>query len=145
VKERVLFLCTHNSARSQMAEAWLRALAGDRYDVASAGTEATRVHPLAARAMAEVGVDLAGHTSKTLDRFLGERWDWVITVCDAANEACPVLPGTARRRHWSFDDPSRAAGDDDARLAVFRRVRDEIRATLAEWLAERPTSPIDGL
>jgi arsenate reductase len=137
VKERVLFLCTHNSARSQMAEAWLRALAGDRYEVASAGTEATRVHPLALQAMAEAGVDLAGHVSKTLDRFVGERWDWVITVCDAANEACPVFPGAARRLHWSFDDPSRAAGDDEARLTVFRRVRDEIRARLAGWLAGR--------
>jgi arsenate reductase len=137
VKERVLFLCTHNSARSQMAEAWLRALAGDRYEVASAGTETTRVHPLALRAMAEAGVDLAGHVSKTLDRFVGERWDWVITVCDAANEACPVFPGAARRLHWSFDDPSRAAGDDEARLTVFRRVRDEIRARLAGWLAGR--------
>jgi arsenate reductase len=137
VKERVLFLCTHNSARSQMAEAWLRALAGDRYEVASAGTETTRVHPLALRAMAEAGVDLAGHVSKTLDRFVGERWDWVITVCDAANEACPVFPGAARRLHWSFDDPSRAAGDDEAQLAVFRRVRDEIRARLAGWLAGR--------
>ena len=134
--ERVLFLCTHNSARSQMAEAWLRALGGDRYEVASAGTEATRVHPLAARAMAEVSVDLGDHTSKTLDRFVGDRWDWVITVCDAANEACPVFPGAAHRLHWSFDDPSRATGDDDARLATFRRVRDEIRTTLAAWLAD---------
>lgn len=135
--ERVLFLCTHNSARSQMAEGWLRALAGDRYEVASAGTETTRVHPLAARAMSEVGVDLAGHTSKTLERFLGERWDWVITVCDAANEACPVFPGAARRLHWSFDDPSRATGSEDERLATFRRVRNEIRARLAAWLADR--------
>jgi arsenate reductase len=140
VKERVLFLCTHNSARSQMAEAWLRALAGDRYEVASAGTEATRVHPLAMTAMAEAGVDLEGHTSKTLDRFVGDRWDWVITVCDAANEACPVFPGAVHRLHWSFDDPSRATGADDARLAMFRRVRDEIRTTLVAWLADpRPT------
>ena len=137
MKERVLFLCTHNSARSQMAEAWLRALAGDRYDVASAGTEATTVHPLAARAMTEVGVDLGGHASKRLDRFVGERWGWVITVCDAANEACPVFPGAAHRLHWSFDDPSRATGSDEARLAVFRRVRDEMRAGLAAWLADQ--------
>ena len=135
MKERVLFLCTHNSARSQMAEAWLQALDGGRYEAASAGTEATRVHSLAVRAMAEVGVDLGGHASKTLDRFVGERWDWVITVCDAANEACPVFPGAAHRLHWSFEDPSRATGADEARLAVFRRVRDEIRATLAAWLA----------
>jgi len=136
VKERVLFLCTHNSARSQMAEAWLRAMAGDRYETASAGTEATRVHPLAVRAMAEVGIDLSRHASKTLERFLGDRWDWIITVCDAANEACPVFPGAARRLHWSFDDPSRATGTDEARLAVFRRIREEIREELLGWLGD---------
>jgi arsenate reductase len=89
--------------------------------------------------MAEVGVDLGGHTSKTLDRFVGDRWDWVITVCDTANEACPVFPGAARRLHWSFEDPSHAPGADDARLALFRRVRDEIRTTLTAWLADRCT------
>ena len=120
-----------------MAEGWVRALAGDRFDVASAGTEATRVHPLAVCAMAEVGVDLAAHSSKTLDRFLGERWDWVITVCDAANETCPVFAGAAHRLHWSFDDPSRVTGSEDERLAAFRRVRDEIHVRLAAWLAER--------
>ena len=136
-RERVLFVCTHNSARSQMAEGWLRALAGARYEVESAGTEATRVHPLAARAMAEVGVDLSGHTSKTLDGFQQERWDWVITVCDAASERCPIFPGPARRVHWSFDDPSRAAGSEDERLATFRRVREEIRRRLDGWLVQR--------
>jgi arsenate reductase (thioredoxin) len=136
-RERVLFLCTHNSARSQMAEGWLGALGGDRYEVESAGTEATRVHPLAVRAMAEVGVDLTRHMSKTLDRFRGERWDWVITVCDAANEGCPLFPGPARRVHWSFDDPTRTVGSEDERLATFRRVRDEIRARLDGWLAEQ--------
>ncbi|OGL16143.1 MAG: protein-tyrosine-phosphatase [Candidatus Rokubacteria bacterium RIFCSPLOWO2_12_FULL_71_22] len=134
-KRRVLFLCTHNSARSQMAEGWLRALAGERFEAASAGTEATRVHPLAIRAMAEVGVDIAGHVSKTLDRFLAEPWDWVVTVCDAANERCPVFPVRTTRIHWSFDDPSRATGSEEARLAVFRRVRDEIGARLRTWLS----------
>ena len=94
---RVLFVCTHNSARSQMAEGFLRARAGDRLEVASAGTEATRVHPLAIRAMAEVGIDLSRHTSKTLDRFLGEPWDYVITVCDSADERCPVFPARTTR------------------------------------------------
>jgi arsenate reductase (thioredoxin) len=136
MRERVLFLCTHNSARSQMAEAWLRALAGERYEPASAGTEATRVHPLAVRAMAEVGVDITAQTSKTLEQFLGNRWDWVITVCDAANEACPVFPGAAHRLHWSFDDPSRATGTEEAQLAVFRRIRDEIRQKLSGWLTD---------
>ena len=122
-RQRVLFLCTHNSARSQMAEGFLRALAGDRYEVASAGTEQTRVNPLAIRAMAEADVDISGQTSKTLDPFLAERWDHVITVCDDANERCPIFPGAANRLHWSFPDPSRATGSDDERLAVFRTVR----------------------
>jgi len=132
---RVLVLCTHNSSRSQMAEGFLRALGGDRVEVASAGTEATRVHPLAVAAMHELGIDLSGHTSKTLDQFLGEPWDYVITVCDSANERCPVFPGHVTRIHWSFDDPSAAPGTDAKRLAVFRRVRDEIRARLVDWLA----------
>ena len=133
-KRRVLFLCTHNSARSQMAEALLRAKAGDRFDVESAGTEATHVRPLAVTAMAEIGIDLTGHTSKRLDRFLQQPWDFVITVCDSANEACPVFPAAARRLHWSFADPSRATGTDEQRLAVFRRVRDEIAARISDWI-----------
>ena len=132
---RVLVLCTHNSSRSQMAEGFLRALGGEGVTVASAGTEATRVHPLAVTAMHEVGIDLSGHTSKTLDRYLGEPWDYVITVCDSANERCPVFPGRVTRIHWSFDDPSAAPGTDAERLVVFRRVRDEIRARLVDWLA----------
>ena len=137
---RVLFLCTHNSARSQMAEGLLRRLAADRFEVASAGTEARGVNPLAVRAMADIGVDLRGHTSKTLDRFLGERWDYVITVCDNASESCPVFPGPVTRVHWSFDDPSAAAGGEQ-RLAVFRRVRDEIRARIETWLAQQAARP----
>ena len=135
MKRRVLFLCTHNSARSQMAEGDLRALAGDRFEVESAGTEETRVNPLAIRAMAEVGIDLSGHRSKTLDRFLGERWDYVITVCDSANQRCPVFPRSGRRLHWSFEDPSEASGPEDERLRVFRRIRDEISAQVRAWIA----------
>ena len=138
MKRRVLFLCTHNSARSQMAEGFLRALAGERFDAASAGTEARGVNPLAVRAMAEAGVDISRHTSKTLDRFVGERWDHVITVCDGANEACPVFPAASARLHWSFDDPSAAGGTEAERLAVFRRVRDQIKATIESWLARQP-------
>jgi arsenate reductase (thioredoxin) len=141
MRHRVLFVCTHNSARSQMAEGMLRHLSGDRVEVASAGTEARGVNPLAVRAMAEIGVDLRGHASKTLDRFVGERWDDVITVCDGANESCPVFPGASRRLHWSFDDPSAATGSEEQRLAVFRRVRDEIRARIETWLARRPAAP----
>ena len=104
---RVLFLCTHNSARSQMAEGLLRHLAGGRVEAHSAGTEATAVRPLAVRAMAELGIDLRGQTSKTLTRYLGESFDAVITVCDDANESCPAFPGARARRHWSLPDPSR--------------------------------------
>src|SRR5713226_4820031 len=98
-RRRVLVVCTHNSARSQMAEGLLRATAGDRFEVASAGTEATRVHPLAIRAMSEIGIDVSHHTSKTIDRFLGEPWDYVVTVCDSANETCPIFPARTTRLH----------------------------------------------
>ena len=126
-KARVLFLCTHNSARSQMAEGMLRGLAGDRFEVMSAGTEATHVRPLAIRAMEEIGVDISKQESKTLDRYLDQPFDYVITVCDDANEACPFFPGAANRLHWSFEDPSKAEGSEEERLAVFRSVRDRIR------------------
>src|SRR5438128_7471324 len=112
-KCRVLFLCTHNSARSQMAEALLRRFGGDRFEVFSAGTEATQVRPLAIRAMQELGVDISDHQSKTLDRFLDQPFDMVITVCDQASEACPVFFGARERLHWSFLDPSKATGTED--------------------------------
>ena len=134
-RRRVLFLCTHNSARSQMAEGLLRHLGGERFEACSAGTEAARVRPLAVRAMAELGIDIAGQESKTLERYLGEAFDAVITVCDDANEACPIFPGARRRLHWSFEDPSRATGSEAEQLAVYRRVRDDIRARIdAEML-----------
>src|SRR5690348_12539779 len=117
---RVLFLCTHNSARSQMAEGWLRRLGGDGFAAHSAGTEATAVRPLAIRAMAEVGVDIAGQGSKALGRYLGRRWDYVVTVCDQANAACPVFPGARCRLHWSLPDPSQATGTEEQQLAVYR-------------------------
>ena len=134
---RVLFLCTHNSSRSQMAEGFLRAVAPERYEVASAGTEKTSVHPLAIRAMAERGIDISRHTSKLYSDLQPARWDYLITVCDDANERCPFVPGAVTRLHWSFEDPSRATGSDEARLAVFRLVRDQIEARIARWLPER--------
>jgi arsenate reductase len=134
MKARVLFLCTHNSARSQMAEGYVRHLAGARFEVASAGTEARGVHPLAVRAMAEDGIDISGYRSKTLDQFLEATWDCVVTVCDSANETCPLFPRAAMRVQWSFDDPSNTSGSDDERLAVFRRVRDEIKWEITRWL-----------
>ena len=142
-KTRVLFLCTHNSARSQMAEGLLRHLAGDRFESHSAGTEATHVRPLAARAMAEIGMDVSGQESKTLDRYMREPFDYVVTVCDAANEACPIFPGAKQRLHWSFPDPSQVSGTEEERLAVFRAVRDEIHARIEEELlgARDPDRP----
>ena len=138
-RKRVLFLCTHNSARSQMAEGLLRHIAGDRFEVASAGTEETRVHPLAIEAMREVGIDISAHTSKSLDQFLSQRFDYVITVCDRAGEACPLFPGDGQRIHWSFRDPSAATGSDHERLVTFRRIRDEIlgRLRIFTTVAER--------
>jgi arsenate reductase len=137
--ERILFLCTHNSARSQMAEGLLRYLGGPRFRVFSAGTEATSVRPLAIRAMAEVGIDISAHSSKTLDGFLDQAFDKVITVCDDANEACPVFYGARERLHWSFPDPSRAVGPEDEQLAVYRQVRDAIQNRIEHELIN-PTS-----
>ena len=128
---KVLFLCTHNSARSQMVEGLLRAVPGTRFEVVSAGTEKTRVHPLAIKAMNEVGIDISDHESKTLDAFLNERWDFVITVCDSANESCPIFAGAARRLHWSFPDPSRATGTEEERLRSSGRSATRSQASSA--------------
>ena len=137
MKPRVLFLCTHNSARSQMAEGLLRFLGGDSFEVFSAGTEATFVRPLAIRAMSELGIDISRQQSKTLYGYLREPFDEVITVCDAAAEACPVFPGAVRRRHWSLEDPSKATGTEEEQLAVYRRVRDELRSRIESELLEK--------
>jgi arsenate reductase (thioredoxin) len=123
--QRVLFLCVHNSARSQMAEGMLRAWAGDRYEAHSAGSVATEVRPLAIRAMAEIGIDISGQQSKTVEAYAGEQFDYAVRVCDDANEACPYF-AAERQLHWAFDDPSAANGTEEERVAVFRRVRDEI-------------------
>ena len=139
-RRRVLFLCTHNSARSQMAEGLLRGLAGDRFEPFSAGTQATHVRPGAIEAMGEIGIDISGQRSEMLDRYLGEPFDYVVTVCDDANEACPVLPGARERLHWSFEDPSRAKGSEGERLEKFREVRDEIEARIREELMEDPAT-----
>lgn len=134
-KERVLFICTHNSARSQMAEGLLRHLAGYRFEVASAGTEATSVRPEAVESMAELGIDISAQYSKTLEGYLDESFDYVITVCDSANEACPFFAGAAERLHWSFEDPAAIEGDRERRLAAFRSVRDQIRRRIEAELA----------
>lgn len=134
MKKRVLFLCTHNSARSQMAEGLLRQRAADCFHVASAGTEKTRVHPLAIEAMSRIHIDITQQSSKTLDRFLDERWDYVITVCDRANESCPFFPAAAQRLHWSFEDPSAASGSEDERLGAFEKIRNQIDERIAAFL-----------
>lgn len=135
-RRRVIFVCTHNSARSQMAEGMLRAWAGDRFDVLSAGTEATRVRPEAIAVMTEIGIDIGEHASKTLEPFLGQRFDWLVTVCDQANESCPTIPGVLRRAHWSIDDPSAAIGDGERRLAAFRQARDELAMRVRAFIAD---------
>jgi arsenate reductase len=132
--ERVLILCTGNSARSQMAEGLLGDKASDRFEVFSAGTEPGRVNPLAIEAMREVGIDISAHRSKSVTEFLGQEFDYVITVCDNANENCPVFPGKTKRIHWSFEDPAAAVGDQHEKLAVFRRVRDEIKERLRDFV-----------
>ena len=136
MKRRVFFICTHNSARSQMAEGLLRFLGNERFEVFSAGTEATTVRPMAIKVMAELGIDISHQQSKTLDLYVSEPFDEVITVCDTAAEACPVFPRAAHRRHWSFEDPSKAKGSEAEQLQVYRKVRDEIRTQIEHELFE---------
>jgi len=135
---RVLFVCTHNSARSQMAEGLLRALGGERFEPASAGTEATHVRPLAIRAMSEIGIDISSHESKTIDRFVDEPLDLVVTVCDSAAESCPVFPRAVRLDHWPFPDPSRTTGTEAEQLETYRLVRDAIRERVEHLIATVP-------
>ena len=136
-KKRVLFLCTGNSCRSQMAEGALRELAGHRFEAASAGTTPTRINPTAIRVMAEIGIDISEQRSKSVVEMMGEQFDYVITVCDGAREACPFFPGGSTRLHWSFDDPASAAGAEEELLEVFRRVRDEIVLRIREFISVR--------
>lgn len=135
-KRRVLFVCVHNSARSQMAEAWLTYLAGDRYEAESAGLEPGTLNPLVVEAMREVGIDISRHHTKEVSRFIqeGRRYDYVVTVCDeTAAERCPVFPGGTTRLHWSFPDPSQFTGTPEQRLAQTRQVRDAIKQRVHSW------------
>lgn len=134
MKKRVLILCTGNSARSQMAEGWLRALAEDQIEVFSAGTQPATVNPLAIKVMRERGIDISHQRSKHLNEFLAQPFDVVITVCDKAAESCPVFPGRAKRIHWSFTDPASVVGNEEERLQIFRQTRDAIESKLREWL-----------
>ncbi len=126
MKKKVLFLCTENSSRSQIAEGILRHLWGDRFEVESAGTRPSGVNPVAIKVMAEIGIDISGHRSKSVEEFQGMNFDFVITTCDAYRETCPVFAGKARRLHWSFNDPAEARGSEEEILSAFRKVRDEI-------------------
>jgi len=127
-EERVLFICTHNAARSQMAEGLLRALYGDLYDVASAGTEPGDVSPYAVRVMGEIGINMGAHRSKSVQEFLGQQFDYVVTVCDQAKEACPYFSGGKKILHRSFADPSALTGTEEEIMEGFRRIRDEIKS-----------------
>ena len=144
---RVLFVCTHNSARSQIAEALLRRDGGDEFEVHSAGTEVSRVHPFAFRVLADAGIDWSDARSKSVTEFLDQRFDYVITVCDHARETCPVFPGATNTRHWGLDDPSEVTGSDEERLAAFQRTATEVDARLRPFIddalrdAGRPRGP----
>ncbi len=132
-KKRVLILCTGNSARSQMAEGLLRHLAGDRFEVFSAGVEPSFVRPQAIEAMNEIGIDISQHRSKSVDEFLDERLDYVITVCDHANQRCPIFPGAVQRIHWSIDDPV-VGRSEEMQLEAFRRARDELQRRIKSFV-----------
>ena len=132
-KKRVLILCTGNSARSQMAEGLLRHDSGDRFEVESAGTKPSRVRLEAIQVMREIGIDISGHRSKSVDEFAGETFDYVLTVCDHAKESCPIYPGHSNRLHRNFQDPAAVEGSEEQRLAAFRKVRDEIRMYLRSF------------
>lgn len=126
MKPRILFLCTGNSARSQMAEGLMRTTNGDHFEVLSAGTEPKGVNPLAVEAMREIGIDISGHHSKNVKEFLGQPVQYVVTVCDSAKQKCPIFPGTYKFVSWSLEDPAEATGSREERLQAFRRIRDQI-------------------
>jgi len=133
-KQRVLILCTGNSCRSQMAEGLLRNLAGDHFEAFSAGTQPTQVNPRAIKAMNELGIDISNHRSQSVENFLEQELDYVITVCDAARETCPVFPNAKQSLHWSFEDPADATGSEEEIMMVFRKVRDQIQGRLKKFV-----------
>ena len=135
-KQRVLILCTGNSARSQMAEGLWRHEAGDRFEVFSAGTKPTQVRPEAVAVMREIGIDISGHRSKSVDEFTGQPFDYVITVCGNADAACPAFPGAAKRLHWPFEDPAAVEGSEEQRQHAFREVRDQLHRRIVAFVRE---------
>lgn len=139
MKRKVLFICTHNSARSQMAEGYVNARYSDRYEGFSAGTDVTKVHPLAIRVMNEIGIDISHQKSKELEEFFDYEIDTVVTVCDGANAVCPMFPGAKETIHVSFPDPSSATGTEDIQLEMFRRVRDDILSFIDQQFGKKDT------
>ena len=136
-KVKVLFLCTGNSARSQMAEAFLRKYAGNRFDVFSAGLEPHGINPFARKVMGEIGLDLSGHSSKDVTEFLGTtHFGYVITLCDNAESRCPIFPGASIRLHWPFEDPAAFQGQEEDKPNKFREIRDQLRVRIESWLSE---------
>jgi arsenate reductase len=136
MRSKVLFLCTGNSCRSQMAEGFLRHLNGERFEAYSAGTQPSRVNPMAIEVMAEKGIDISQHRSKNATEYLGRHFPYIITVCDNAKEHCPIFPGPSIRLHWSLPDPAEAQGTHEEKLAMFRAVRDEVEARIREFVSE---------
>ena len=137
--KRILFLCTGNSARSQMAEGLLNHLSRGEWKVQSAGIFPSYVHPLAIRVMEEIGIDISQQTSKSMDPFINEKFDYIITLCDHAAQFCPTFSGQGKRLHWPLDDPAAAIGTIEERLGVFRRIRDEIKRKIEELLKSEPS------
>lgn len=142
MKKKVLFICTHNSARSQMAEGLLRAFYGDRYEAYSAGTQPSMVNPYAIRVMAEIGIDISTHQSKNVDVFHGIRFDYIVTVCNHAKESCPIFAGGRKYLHSNFEDPSQFEGNEEQKLAIFRQVRDAIRDWVEKTFGGKAKRPL---
>lgn len=134
IKKKVLFLCTGNSVRSQMAEGFLKNLAGDRFEVASAGSQPFGLNPRAVKVMAEVGLDISGQKSKSVLQFIKDKFDYVITLCDQARQACPIFPGEYQKLHWDLPDPAAAEGTEEEKLTVFRKIRDEIKEKILAFI-----------
>ena len=134
VKPKVLFVCTQNSCRSQMAEGLLRHDARDLFEVFSAGTKPSQVRSEAIAVMRELGIDISGHRSKSVEEFTGQHFDYVITVCDNAQESCPVFPALTTRIHWSLEDPAAVEGSEEQRFEAFRRIRDELRRRVRDFI-----------
>ena len=134
MKKKVLFLCTHNACRSQMAEGFLNNRAGDRFEVVSAGSQPAEVHPLAVRVMEEIGIDISGQQAKSVMDFIDEGFDYVITLCDHARKVCPAFPGNYEKIHWDLEDPAKAEGTEEDKLAVFRQVRNRIGENIRKFI-----------